>query len=91
MTATITTATTTKRDYSYGLVAIDYDNAGLDISVLTKRLGTAVLGVTKTMEPQHRTGALMPVYRIRLDGSILRNTEAHGIGYRSGYIVNTES
>ena len=91
MTATITPATTPKRDYSYGLVAIDYDNAGLDISVLTKRLGAAVLSVTRTMEPRHRTGELMPVYRIRLDGNLLRNTEAHGIGYRSGYIVNNEA
>lgn len=76
------------------LVAADF-GPGLsgvqpDLDTLVTRLGDAVIEVTSSTRPHWRTGEPQPVHRVRFDTARLRNTDAHGIGFRTGFVVHIE-
>lgn len=73
------------------LVAVDWDNDGLDISHVTQRMpADSIIAVLSAEQPHWKTGAPQPVHRILFDATQIRDTEVHGIGYRFGFLVTIE-
>jgi hypothetical protein len=73
------------------LVAVEWDSRHLGLDELVARLRkyageAAVLVVTTELRSDGRTE-----HRIEFDTGLIRNTDAHGIGYRCGFVVNVES
>lgn len=73
------------------LVAIDWDG-GTDIAPVLDRLGVAVshyvittISTTSNGQPVEKTA-----HRIRFNTAVIRNTEAHGIAYRAGFVSHIE-
>jgi hypothetical protein len=83
------TTTTSRKEpqmtTTYDLVAIDLDDNGLKLETLLSRIGDAL--VSYKLEKSY-SGA--PAHRLTISSAKLRNTEAHGIGYRLGFLVHCE-
>jgi len=82
----------------YRLVCLDWDgvtDVGRRLDTLRTRLGSAVLAeVTDTVDvPTHVGNERRTVtrYTFTLDGNQLRNTHAHDLGCRFGFVVHTET
>lgn len=78
---------------TYTLVAVDCgptQGVTPNFDHLVSRLGDAVIGIVTGTEPHWKTGAPQTVHRIELDANRLRNTEAHGIGYRCAFLVHID-
>jgi hypothetical protein len=85
--------------YIQVLVAEDYRNRGLNVDDVVASLRSiggdkAVLAVTPTERVETlRSGDRRTVKgaRITFDTNHIRNTVAHGIGFRHGFVVHIES
>ena len=67
------------------LHATDMGDRTVSLDDLIARIGPAFV---KYERGQDRTGKDRTVHLITFDTSILRNTEAHGMGYRAGFVVH---
>lgn len=77
---------------TYVLVALDWPrNDGFvpNLPHLLALIGEHVVSVDTGEQSHHRTGEPIPVHRIAV-AATLRNTEAHGMGYRCGFVVHIE-
>lgn len=76
------------------LVAIDWKNEGLSIDRVLAYVGDALIGHDVTEQPSNSTkaqpGDTQTVHRVTFDSRQVRNTDVHGAGYRSGFLVNIE-
>jgi len=76
------------------LVAVDFGPSGgrvPDVDRLASGIGGAAVSFTTASQPHWRTGEPQIVHRVVFDADRLRNTEAHGIGYRCGFVVHIEA
>ena len=72
------------------LVALDYGR-NLGLQELLRRLGDAVVSVESTQVPDAcKPEVIRDRHAIRFDTGLLRNTEAHGIGFHCGFVVHVE-
>lgn len=90
-TPEVTMSTTTARNIQV-LSAMDFGPNGAvvpDLDALVSAMGDAVLRVV-THEVPHWKDADRKVveHLVVFDAGILRNTEAHGMGYRRGFVVS---
>lgn len=81
----------------YRLVCLNWDeltDVPRRLEALRTRFAAALISDEKdTVEVPTLSGGQRTVarYTFTLDGSMLRNTHAHDIGYRQGFIVHTET
>lgn len=67
------------------LVAIEWDSRNVGVDELIRQLGDAFLSVETTVREDGRKR-----HALRFDTGLLRNTEAHGKGFRCGFVVHIE-
>lgn len=82
--------TETKRTRIEILKATEWPGMDHDLDRLLGMMGEHVVSIEHTTEPHWQTGEPLPVHRIRFDASQLRDTHAHGMGYRCGFQVGLE-
>jgi hypothetical protein len=78
------------------LVAIDWSGENLAIDRVLAFVGDALIAHEVTTQPHAGTNATadsprQTVHRVTFDSRQVRNTEVHGAGYRSGFLVNIET
>jgi len=75
---------------NFTLVAIDWDGSA-DQSRLLSNLAHAGISRKESSMNHWKTGVAMQVHTLVLNGSLIRNTTAHYLACKSGFVAHVEA